>query len=84
MMSDWLSLSEAAGVVKDLTLTGALVWALRGVMNRTWVPGTYYDDQIKRAEKAEATAVLAHDAADRAIRVSETLAAAVREQGHAR
>lgn len=79
-MPDGMTLVELFSVGKDVTLAGALLWALQGVMTRKWVPGSYYTDQIQRAEKAEAHAMLAHDAADRATRVSETLAATIREQ----
>lgn len=79
-MFDIKEISELASAVKDISLTGALIWALAGVFNRKWVPGAYYQDQVARAEKAEATASLAHDAADRATRVSEQLVQIVRER----
>lgn len=79
-MPEPITIVDAVSIAKDITLSGALVWALRGVMNRTWVPGSYYQDALARAEKAESHALMAHDAAERATRVSEQLTRILQER----
>ncbi len=67
------AVAEWSSVIKDVSITGMLLYALKSVLKLEWVPGAYYKDQVARAEKAEAHATLAADAADRATRVSEQL-----------
>ena len=81
MNPDLPTIAELASILKDVTITSALLWILAGAFARKWVPGAYYRDEQARAEKAEANAMLAHDTADRATRVSEQLVVILRGMG---
>ena len=70
-MFDLAELGKLAGVAKDLSISAALIYVLAGAITRKWVPGIYYVESQARNAKLESLLELAHDAADRATRVSE-------------
>lgn len=79
-MTDPMTLADIFSVGKDVTLTGALLWALKGVFKREWVPGAYYFDQVKRAETAECERRQAVETVDRTIRANEELVEILKER----
>jgi hypothetical protein len=72
-------LAKALSMLKDATISAALLAVLFGAFTRKWVPGVYYMESQARNSKLESLVELAHDAADRATRVSEETLRMVRE-----
>ena len=70
-MFDLAEIGKLAGVAKDISISAALIYVLAGAITRKWVPGIYYVESQARNAKLESLLELAHDAADRATRVSE-------------
>lgn len=77
---DGVELAQLAGTIKDLTFSAALLFVLFAAMGRKWVPGVYYQDALARISKLESLLDLAHEAADRAVKVSETALGLMRER----
>ena len=74
------SMADLFSIAKDTTLTGLLVWALKGVFRREWVPGAYYFDQVKRAETAESERRMAVETCSRTIKINEELVDILKER----
>ena len=72
-------LAKALVMLKDATISAALLAVLFGAFTRKWVPGVYYTESQARNAKLESLLELAHDAADRATRVSEETLRMVRD-----
>jgi len=73
-------IAKMAATLKDLTFSAALLLVLIAAFTRKWVPGIYYREALAKIEKLEGLVVIAHDAADRATRVSESAMALLRER----
>lgn len=62
---------------RDVTIAGLLIAALMviggGAVRRWWVPGSLYEDAVKRADKMEERAFKATDAMEIAINTAEKL-----------
>ena len=77
-----MDLAAAAGTIKDLTFSAALLLVLFASFTRKWVPGVYYREALAKIDKLEELLTLAHNAADRATQVSETAMDLLRERNN--
>ena len=78
-MFDFAEIAKLASVAKDVSISAGLIYVLAGAITRKWVPGIYYTESQARNAKLESLLELAHDAADRATRVSEETLRMVRD-----
>lgn len=77
-----MDLAAAAGTIKDLTFSAALLLVLFAAFTRKWVPGVYYREALEKIKKLEELLDLAHTAAARATQVSETAMDLLRERNN--